>query len=103
VAGGVIIIASRYCRTSLQTRLNFAGAVTQDPKKDTYVCWPTEGGHTDFPPRDDLEVELHKYLRQRYNQKQRVSVERVISGRSLCHCAHSAYLFAAAILHAQLV
>ena len=53
---------------------------TQDATQPDYVCWATEGGHTDFPPRDELEVELHSYLRTRFNQKQRVSVERVISG-----------------------
>lgn len=58
----------------------FSYSLLQDPTRDQYVCWATEGGHCDFAPRDDLEVELHKWLRYRFNQRQRVSVERVISG-----------------------
>lgn len=37
----------------------------------------SEGGHTDFAPRTDLEVELLRYLLNRY---ERVSFERVLSG-----------------------
>jgi len=40
----------------------------------------TEGGHTDFAPRDALEVELLHHLQPRYG---RVSCERVISGVGL--------------------
>src|SRR5512139_2291356 len=41
---------------------------------------PSEGGHTDFAPRDDLEAELLSYLRTRYGH---VSYERVLSGPGL--------------------
>jgi glucokinase len=44
---------------------------------DRYKVYPTEGGHTDFAPRNDLEIGLLQYLRKRHN---RVSVERVVSG-----------------------
>lgn len=37
----------------------------------------TEGGHADFAPRTELEVELLRYLLNRY---ERVSYERVLSG-----------------------
>lgn len=37
----------------------------------------SEGGHTDFAPRDDDEIELLRFLRGRY---ERVSWERVVSG-----------------------
>lgn len=40
----------------------------------------TEGGHCDFAPRGDLEVELLNWLRRRHG---RVSVERVVSGPGL--------------------
>lgn len=40
----------------------------------------TEGGHSDFAPRNDLEVELLRHLNRRYG---RVSVERVVSGPGL--------------------
>ena len=39
-----------------------------------------QGGHTDWPPRDDEEFELLQFLRKKFQQKARVSVERVISG-----------------------
>ncbi len=38
---------------------------------------PSEGGHQDFPPRTDEEVEVWRRLRARFG---RVSVERVVSG-----------------------
>jgi glucokinase len=42
-----------------------------------YVSVPTEGGHTDFAPRTDREIELLRFLRAEFG---RVSCERVISG-----------------------
>jgi glucokinase len=42
----------------------------------------TEGGHTDFAPRDDLEIDLLRYLRQVYDH---VSYDRIISGPGLYH------------------
>lgn len=44
---------------------------------DRYEVYPTEGGHTDFAPRNALEIELLQYLQKRHD---RVSVERVVSG-----------------------
>jgi glucokinase len=38
---------------------------------------PSEGGHQTFAPRDDLEIDLLRFLRGRHG---RVSVERVVSG-----------------------
>lgn len=40
----------------------------------------TEGGHTDFGPRNDLEIELLRYLLPRFGH---VSYERVLSGMGL--------------------
>ncbi len=40
----------------------------------------SEGGHVDFAPRTDLEVELLRFLRKEFG---RVSVERVLSGPGL--------------------
>jgi glucokinase len=40
----------------------------------------SEGGHTDFGPRDPLEEELLRWLRERYG---RVSYERIVSGGGL--------------------
>jgi glucokinase len=43
-----------------------------------YHPLPSEGGHVEFAPKDDLEVELLNYLREKL--RKRVSVERVLSG-----------------------
>jgi len=45
-----------------------------------------EGGHSDFAPRSDLDIELFKYLRTRFGK---VSWERVLSGPGL----HNIYQF----------
>jgi glucokinase len=42
-----------------------------------YRAHPSEGGHADFAPADDVQVGLLRYLRERYAH---VSVERVCSG-----------------------
>ncbi|RUR84967.1 glucokinase [Chlorogloeopsis fritschii PCC 9212] len=44
-----------------------------------YQAFPSEGGHTDFAPRTELEFQLLKYLLDKHDI-QRVSVERVVSG-----------------------
>jgi len=44
-----------------------------------YQVFPSEGGHADFAPRNELEFQLLKYLVDKHNI-QRVSVERVVSG-----------------------
>ena len=38
----------------------------------------SEGGHQDFPPRDETEMELHSFVRREL--RGRVSVERLVSG-----------------------
>jgi glucokinase len=47
---------------------------------DRYEVYGTEGGHTDFAPRNQLEIELLQYLLKRH---ERVSVERVVSGMGI--------------------
>lgn len=42
--------------------------------------FPCEGGHADFAPRNDLEIELLRYLLAKFG---RVSYERVLSGPGL--------------------
>jgi glucokinase len=51
-----------------------------------YHPFPSEGGHTDFAPRNDLEMELLRYLLGRFEH---VSYERVLSGPGL----HNVYQF----------
>jgi glucokinase len=49
-----------------------------------YVPIASEGGHADFAPRTDLELEIFRALRARFG---RVSSERVLSGPGLVHVA----------------
>src|ERR1700691_4670286 len=43
-----------------------------------HVPYPSEGGHSDYGPRNEDEIDLLRFLKQKYNG--RVSYERVISG-----------------------
>jgi glucokinase len=43
---------------------------------------PSEGGHADYPPRTEDEIDLLRHLRERFG---RVSAERVVSGPGLFH------------------
>jgi glucokinase len=52
-----------------------------DDRTERYVPSPTEGGHTDFAPGDDLSDELMRFLRGRFGRH--VSWERVLSGNGL--------------------
>jgi glucokinase len=54
--------------------------------KGGYQPFPSEGGHADFAPRNDLEMELLRYLLGRFEH---VSYERVLSGPGL----HNLYEF----------
>lgn len=49
-------------------------------EKDYYEAIATEGGHVDFAPTDELQIELLRYLSGRYG---RVSYERILSGPGL--------------------
>jgi glucokinase len=52
----------------------------------SYRPMPSEGGHTDFAPNNDQEIELLRYLRSQYLH---VSYERILSGPGL----HAIYEF----------
>ncbi|HEY1817277.1 MAG TPA: glucokinase [Kofleriaceae bacterium] len=56
-----------------------------------YQALPSEGGHADFAPTTDDEVELWRFLRDKYGGH--VSVERVLSGNGIADlydfCARS--------------
>lgn len=52
----------------------------------TYRPMPSEGGHADFAPNNDQEIELLRYLRSQYLH---VSYERILSGPGL----HAIYEF----------
>src|ERR1700735_2792259 len=46
-----------------------------------HVPYPSEGGHTDFGPRNETEIELLRFLQRKYNG--RISYERTVSGMGL--------------------
>src|ERR1700730_74985 len=50
-----------------------------------YRVHATEGGHCDFGPRNELEMDLFRYLSGRYGH---VSYERVVSGPGLVNIFH---------------
>ncbi|HEX4499469.1 MAG TPA: glucokinase [Thermoanaerobaculia bacterium] len=49
---------------------------------ERWVPLPSEGGHADYPPRTEDEIDLLRHLRERFG---RVSAERVLSGPGLAH------------------
>jgi glucokinase len=59
---------------SARTGLGIAGLYWDGFRHHPFAC---EGGHTDFAPRNDLEMELARHLRGKY---QHVSCERILSG-----------------------
>jgi len=46
-----------------------------------HIPYPSEGGHVDYAPRNEEEIELLRFLKQKYNG--RVSFERVVSGMGM--------------------
>jgi glucokinase len=52
-----------------------------DDRGERYVPSPTEGGHTDFAPGDELSDDLMRFLRARFGRH--VSWERILSGNGI--------------------
>ncbi|HWT67115.1 MAG TPA: glucokinase, partial [Terracidiphilus sp.] len=46
-----------------------------------HVPYPSEGGHVDYAPRNEDEIDLLRYLKQKYSG--RISFERVVSGMGI--------------------
>lgn len=59
---------------SARTGLGVAGLYWDGFRHHPFAC---EGGHADFAPRDDLQMELLSFLQKKYG---RISCERVLSG-----------------------
>lgn len=59
-----------------------------DPSGE-YVCYPSESGHVEFAPRgrgkDDEQVKLLQHLKIKFSGWNRISVERVVSGKGICN------------------
>lgn len=67
---------------SAGTGLGEAGFYWDGKTHHPFAC---EGGHSDFGPRNDIEDELLKYLRQKFGH---VSYERVVSGPGIANLYH---------------
>jgi glucokinase len=59
------------------TGLGEAGLFWDGARHYVYAC---EGGHTDFAPQNELQIELLRYLQKRFGH---VSYERILSGPGL--------------------
>jgi glucokinase len=59
---------------SARTGLGMAGLYWDGFRHHPFAC---EGGHADFAPRNDVEMELLVYLQKKYG---RISYERILSG-----------------------
>src|SRR6202041_3572146 len=59
---------------SAKTGLGMAGLYWDGFRHHPFAC---EGGHADFAPRNDLQMELLAYLQKKYG---RISCERIVSG-----------------------
>jgi glucokinase len=74
---GVINGKGNAALISAGTGLGEAGLYWDGEKHRPFAC---EGGHSDFAPRDEEEIELWRYLRKKFDH---VSFERVLSGPGL--------------------
>jgi glucokinase len=62
------------------TGLGEAGLFWDGNRHHVFAC---EGGHTDFAPQGDLQIELLRFLQTRFGH---VSYERILSGPGLVNC-----------------
>jgi glucokinase len=81
---GVASLTGNRALISAGTGLGEAGLYSDG--QGGYHPFPSEGGHADFAPRNDLEMDLLRYLMGRFEH---VSYERVLSGPGL----HNIYQF----------
>lgn len=54
-----------------------------DEKINSYVPLASEGGHSDFPITNDLELKLSKYIKEKEGMVEPLSYEELLSGRGL--------------------
>ena len=84
LSAGIPVSGGNRALISAGTGLGEAGLLAE--KNGSYRPFPSEGGHVDFAPRNELEMELLRYLMNRFEH---VSYERVLSGPGL----HNIYEF----------
>lgn len=74
---GKVVAKGLQAIISVGTGLGEVGMMKLD---DTVLSIPSEGGHVDFSPRNDLEISLLSYMLKKFDH---VSYERVLSGIGL--------------------
>lgn len=74
LSGGVEEAEGNRAVISAKTGLGMAGLYWDGFRHHPFAC---EGGHADFAPRNDLQMELLAYLQKKYG---RISCERILSG-----------------------
>lgn len=57
--------------------------LTYDKHFKAYIPIPSEGGHEDFPPQNDLEMQLVKFIKKLRGISQPLSYEELLSGRGI--------------------
>src|SRR5207253_240036 len=70
------------CIGAAGTGLGEAGMYWDGQKHFVFAC---EGGHADFAPRNELEIDLMRFLHTRFGH---VSYERIVSGPGLVNVFH---------------
>lgn len=50
-----------------------------------YECFPSEGGHADFCPRNKLQIELWESIKEEFPGTSRISIERIVSGSGIAY------------------
>ena len=74
--------ASQIGNRALICRRNRAGrGLSWSGTAAIHMPYPSEGGHADYAPRNEDEIDLLRFLKQKYNG--RISFERVVSGMGL--------------------
>ena len=93
-----------YLTPNLHQSSSSSSSSDDDNNATYYSCFPSEGGHVEYAPRDDLQVNLWKYLSDKFSSSSssknantetqqttttttttRISVERVVSGTGLAN------------------
>jgi len=94
VGGGALREPSVVGVLGAGTGLGVSGLI---PAGNGWVALGTEGGHTNFAPRDERELAILRYAMQQYDH---VSFERLLSGSGL-ELIHRALAYRAGLIHKE--
>ncbi len=83
-ASDLLVLQDRPCQEQAPIAVLGAGTGLGEAllvwQENNYQVLAIEGGHTDFPARNELEIGLLQYLQARHG---RISIERVVSGQGI--------------------